>query len=79
MDIGNDDPEWPLVIVSNGWISRSEHKHFAWSDDFTLLIGLTPTGRATVGALLLNRDGVVNLRRLLYLNGEHPPKTPAAD
>jgi len=25
MDIGNDDPEWPLVIVSNGWISRSEH------------------------------------------------------
>jgi len=54
-------------------------EHFAWSDDFTLLIGLTPTGRATVGALLLNRDGVVNLRRLLYLNGEHPPKTPAAD
>jgi hypothetical protein len=47
--------------------------HFAWSDDFTLMIGLTPTGRATVDALHLNRDGVVNLRRLLYEIGQHPP------
>ena len=47
--------------------------HFAWSDDFTLMIGLTPTGRATVDALHLNRDGVVNLRRLLYAIGQHPP------
>ena len=51
--------------------------HFAWSDDFRLIIGLTPTGRATVAALFLNRDGVVNLRRLLYAIGEHPP--PIAD
>jgi hypothetical protein len=48
-------------------------EHFAWSDDFTLIIGLTPTGRATVAALHLNRDGVVNLRRLLYAVGKHPP------
>ncbi len=54
-------------------------EHFAWSDDFTLIIGLTPTGRATVDTLLLNRDGVVNLRRLLYLYGEHPPPTPALE
>ena len=47
--------------------------HFAWSDDFTLMIGLTPPGRATVEALHLNRDGVINLRRLLYAIGEHPP------
>ena len=47
--------------------------HFAWSDDFTLILGLTPTGRATVAALLLNREGIVNLRRLLYERGEHPP------
>ena len=51
-------------------------EHFAWSDDFTLMIGLTPTGRATVETLLLNRDGVVNLRRLLYAYGQHPPPTP---
>lgn len=47
--------------------------HFAWNDDFTLIIGLTPTGRSTVKALQLNREGVVNLRRVLYAIGEHPP------
>jgi len=51
--------------------------HFAWSDDFTLIVGLTPTGRATEATLFLNRDGVVNLRRLIYTIGEHPP--PIAD
>lgn len=47
--------------------------HFAWNDDFTLVIALTPTGRATVETLQLNRDGLVNLRRILYVMGEHPP------
>ena len=47
--------------------------HFAWNDDFTLIIGLTPTGRATVEALQLNREGLVNLRKILYAVGEHPP------
>lgn len=47
--------------------------HFAWNNDFTLIIGLTPTGRSTVETLQLNREGVVNLRRVLYAMGEHPP------
>lgn len=46
--------------------------HFAWSDDFTQIIGLTPTGRATVETLQLNREGLINLRRVLYMMGEHP-------
>ena len=54
-------------------------EHFAWSDDFTLIVGLTPTRRATVETLLLNRDGVMNLRRLLYARGEHPPPLPTPD
>jgi len=49
------------------------NEHFAWNDDFTLIIGLTPTGRATVESLQLNRDGLVNLRKVLYAMGEHPP------
>jgi hypothetical protein len=49
------------------------HDHFAWSSDRLLLIGLTPTGRATIESLRLNRQGVVNLRRLLLLEGKHPP------
>ena len=36
--------------------------HFAWNEDTTIVIGLTPTGRATVEALRLNRENVVNLR-----------------
>jgi len=47
-------------------------EHFAWSDDFTSLLGVTPTGRATIAALHLNRPGLVNLRRALYAIGEHP-------
>lgn len=50
------------------------HVHFAWNEEFAHIIGLTPEGRATVEALQLNRDGLVNLRRILYSAGEHPPK-----
>ncbi|MCP4656859.1 MAG: HNH endonuclease, partial [bacterium] len=47
--------------------------HFGWSSDYTLVLGQSPTGRATVDALHLNRDGQVNLRHLLYAAGVHPP------
>jgi hypothetical protein len=50
--------------------------HFVWSSDFTRILGVTPTGRATVEALFLNREGLVNLRRALYALGEHPPVEP---
>lgn len=46
--------------------------HFAWSADTLQMIGITATGRATVATLLLNRPGVVNLRRLLIAFDEHP-------
>ena len=51
--------------------------HFIWSADATLVIGLTPAGRATVVALRLNRKGLLNLRRVLYAQGLHPPGEPA--
>jgi HNH endonuclease len=51
----------------------SWREHFAWSQDHTHVVGLTPTGRVTVVMLRLNREGVVNLRRLLLLVGLHPP------
>ncbi len=38
-----------------------------------LIIGVTPIGRTTVATLHLNREGVVNLRRLLVVTGKHPP------
>lgn len=47
--------------------------NFAWNEDTTKMLGLTPTGRATVDILKLNRENLQNLRKLLYDAGEHPP------
>lgn len=50
-------------------------EHFAWNADCSMIIGLTPAGRVTVVELQLNRPGLINLRRLLYGVGEHPPES----
>lgn len=47
--------------------------HFAWRDDYARVVGLTPTGRATVVRLQINREGVVNLRKALRQTQNHPP------
>ena len=46
--------------------------HFGWSRDGCYIVGLTAVGRATVSKLQLNREGVVNLRRLLRFAGVSP-------
>lgn len=48
-------------------------QHFAWSEDKTQIVGLTPTGRATVAALRMNREELIKLRGMLLAVGEHPP------
>jgi 5-methylcytosine-specific restriction endonuclease McrA len=48
-------------------------EHFVWTENFTLIQGITAIGRATVDVLRLNRDSLVNLRHVLYILGEHPP------
>jgi hypothetical protein len=60
-----------LVSLFNPWKQRWA-EHFVWSDDFTLIIGLTPIGRTTVATLRMNQQKMVNLRRLLVLAGLHP-------
>jgi hypothetical protein len=52
----------------NNWV-----EHFEWSDDDLYVIGITPIGRATVNRLKINREGSINLRRLLILANLHPP------
>jgi hypothetical protein len=47
--------------------------HFEWNIDKSLIIGLTAIGRATIGKLKLNRNGVCNLRQVLRSAGKHPP------
>ena len=48
-------------------------EHFEWSNNATLIVGLTPSGRATVVALHLNRPSLVLARREWVAVGWHPP------
>ena len=47
--------------------------HFRWNNDFSLITGITPIGRATIEKLHLNRISLVNLRLVLAFVGKHPP------
>ena len=46
--------------------------HFAWNEDFILVSGLTPVGRATLDLLKMNRPGLVNVRKALRAIGVYP-------
>ncbi|MBW3540069.1 MAG: HNH endonuclease [Planctomycetes bacterium] len=48
--------------------------HFRWTDAGERIVGLTPTGRATVAALNLNRASLVRARQLWSAAGWHPPR-----
>lgn len=50
------------------------HTHFTWTADFTEIIGITATGRATVAQLQMNRIGLKNMRAVLCLIRKHPPE-----
>ena len=48
--------------------------HFNWNNNFTVVIGITPIGRASVAALQLNRDNLINQRIVYKAYGIHPPQ-----
>lgn len=48
-------------------------QNFQWNNEKTLIIGITPSGRATIQRLELNRRGLTNLRKVLTAAGKHPP------
>lgn len=48
-------------------------EHFEWSEGWTRIIGLTPTGRATIQRLNMNRDLVIKARERWVKAGWHPP------
>jgi hypothetical protein len=48
-------------------------RHFAWSEDGTLIVGRTACGRATVVALNLNNLVAITVRRNWIRAGWHPP------
>jgi HNH endonuclease len=52
---------------------ESWHEHFRWGADGLLIVGLTPSGRATIPSLNMNDRERVNSRRLWVNAGWHPP------
>jgi len=70
------DPVGGAVVPLFNPRTQRWRDHFTWSNDATLILGLTPSGRATVIALRLNREGLVNLRGVLFEHGAHPPPEP---
>jgi hypothetical protein len=49
-------------------------EHFRWTPEGDRVVGLTPTGRATVAALNMNRPSLVKARQAWVTVGWHPPK-----
>jgi hypothetical protein len=47
--------------------------HFGWSVEGDVIVGRTPTGRATIAAVRLNRVDLVEARRGWVSAGWHPP------
>jgi HNH endonuclease len=48
-------------------------QHFVWANNGTLITGLTNIGRATVIALRLNNENIVEARTFWVEVGWHPP------
>jgi len=49
-------------------------EHFQWNASADMILGKTPTGRATIVAIRLNRVEVVEARKSWVIAGWHPPK-----
>ena len=68
------DPDTDAVVRLFDPRHQSWGEHFAWSKNGDRIEGLTPTGRATVYALNLNRPSLVKARQAWVLAGWHPPR-----
>lgn len=51
--------------------TQSWNEHFRW--DGVRVVPLTPTGRATVMALAMNRPLIIGIRQEEAVRGRHPP------
>jgi len=67
------DPDTGRLVALFNPRTQRWSKHFAWSEDGTRILGLTPSGRATVDALRLNNPYILPARRLWVVAGWHPP------
>lgn len=67
------DPATSSLVLLFNPRTQSWTEHFVWANGGTHIVGLTPTGRATVITLKLNNDYVVGARILWIESNWHPP------
>jgi len=60
------------VALFNPRLEDWDH-HFKWSQDLFFVEAKTASAGATMELLMLNRKGLVNLRKALAHFGVHPP------
>jgi hypothetical protein len=68
------DPETGQQVPLFNPRSQLWHDHFHWREKGLYILGLTPTGRATVETLHMNNPFIVRARRAWIMVGWHPPK-----
>lgn len=68
------DPQTEEVVPLFHPRQQRWHEHFQWNSSKTEIVGITTIGRATIKTLGLNRKPLLNLRRVLVLADEHPPR-----
>ena len=71
--IRSPDPADGKIVPLYNPRTQQWQEHFRWNHDFSRIVGLTAVGRATVQALKLNRPGLINIRKALFIIGWHPP------
>lgn len=68
------DPITEIMVTLFHPYQQRWHDHFVWQESGAMIVGLTPTGRATIAALQLNRLLLVQARRRWITAGWHPPQ-----
>jgi hypothetical protein len=68
------DPETGEIVRIFDPRRQIWREHFTWAAAGDRIVGLTPTGRATVVALNLNRSSLVRARQAWVSVGWHPPE-----
>jgi hypothetical protein len=68
------DPETQEIVPLFNPRNQIWVEHFEWVSNATVLRGLTPTGRATIIRLQINRERMIEARANWVFYGLHPPK-----
>jgi hypothetical protein len=67
------DPESQQIVPLFNPRNQIWAEHFEWIANGTVLRGLTPTGRATIVRLQINRERMIESRSNWVFYGLHPP------